>query len=505
MTGKIALITEAGRQAASERIRQEVEAEREASERGLLERQRASQQAREQERRATTQLLTQTNEQISAVLSQLRDADISDDQFASLNVQFEALIANLDNLGVAVPNIALLRDELAGIADLRIDDQLSGLAEITLRNQEAAFAGAREAGEQLTRRLLEGGEAAQREFARKRIQATRQVVRQIESIETGLSRAQSVNSLERLQTDTKQLRTELQERGQAWQAHTDRVTALSRDISDSLDEALRTERLEKFQDAVANVVSDLAQTGFDFIFDSIFDRASSAADAVKTFTDDVRGDIQLLESDIRRITRFGEDRKLGEARLREDRERARRQLQFRLREAAGQQIFGDQRALQRNTERQQSIRLQLRDRLEDFDVRIQRFGQDTALREGRLFEDATRNRERAEAGPGQDSFLEQLGRKITDAISQSLSDRLGDFIGNALTGVLPGLLKDLLGFGGGGWRIDCDGHDYGPNPTTSATRRAEVEYPYRWYPGEACHADGRPPVSDPCRRDTAQS
>ena len=190
------------------------------------------------------------------------------------------------------------------------------------------------------------------------------------------------------------------------------MTALSRDISDSLDEALRTERLEKFQDAVADVVSDLAQTGFDFIFDSIFDRAGSAADEVKKFSDDVRGDIQLLESDIRRITRFGEDRELGEARLREDRERARRQLQFRLREAAGQQIFGDQRALQRNIERQQDLRLSLRDRLEDFDVRIQRFGQDAALRQSRLIEDADKQSgERAEAPRDQNSFLEQLGRK----------------------------------------------------------------------------------------------
>ena len=340
-----------------------------------------------------------------------------------------------------------VREELAGIADLRIDDQLSGLAEATQRNQEAAFAGAREAGQQLTRNLLEGGEAVQREFARKRIQATRQVVRQIERIETGLARAQSVNSLERLQTDTRQLRTELQQRGRAWQAHTDRVTALSRDISDSLDEALRTERLENFQDAVANVVSDLAQTGFDFIFDSIFDRASSAADKIKTFTDDVRGDIRLLKSDIRRLTRFDEDRELGEARLREDQERARRQLQFRLREAAGQQIFGDQRALQRNIERQQSIRLQLRDRLEDFDVRIQRFGQDTELRRNRLVDDATRNRERAEAPRDQKGFLERLGRRITDSISAALSDKIGNFIASALTSALPGLLGGL--FGGG--------------------------------------------------------
>ena len=441
---KIALITEAGRQAASERIRQEVEAEREASAQGLIERQRAAQRAREQARRATTQLLTQSNEQIGDVLSQLRDADISGDQFASLNVQFEMLVANLDNLGVAVPNIARLRDELAGIADLRIDDQLSGLAEATLRSQEAAFAGASQAGEQLTRRLLEGGEAVQREFARKRVQATRQVVRQIESIESRFTQAQSVNSLERLQNDTRQLRSELQQRGQAWQAHTDRVTALSRDIGDSLDEALRTERLEKFQDAVANVVSDLAQTGFDFIFDSIFDRSQQATDAVKTFTDDVRGDIQLLESDIRRITRFDEDRGLGAARLQEDRDRAVRQLQFRLREAAGQQIFGDQRALQRNRERQQDVRFRLRERREDFDVRIGRFGEDTGIRRGRLLEDATRNRERFEARPEQENIVEKLGESVYNALSRYFANKVAGWAVTGLTSFFAPLFGKLF-------------------------------------------------------------
>ena len=483
---KIALITAAGEKAASERIRQEVEAEREASAQGLIERQRAAQQAREQARRATTQLLTQSNEQIGNVLSQLRDVDISDDQFASLNVQFETMVMNLDNLGVAIPNIGRLREELAGIADLRIDDQLSGLAEATQRNQEAAFADAREAGQQLTRRLLEGGEAVQREFARKRIQATRQVVRQIERIETGLARAQSVDSLERLQTDTKQLRSELQERGQAWQAHTDRVTALSRDISDSLDEALRTERLEKFQDAVANVISDLAQTGFDFIFDSIFDRSSQATDAIKTFTDNVRGDIQLLESDIRRLTRFDEDRELGAARLEEDRDRAVRQLQFRLREAAGQQIFGDQRALQRNIERQQDIRFRLRERREDFGVRIGRFGEDSALRRNRLIEDATRNREGAEAPRDQQDFLERLARSITDAISSALSDRIGDFIANALAGALSNpfdalvdTIKGLFGGSGG------DGTTIAPPDPTTPSLPATDSTPMLTAPAES--------------------
>ena len=455
---KIALITAAGKETASERIRQEVEAEREASAQGLLERQRAAQRAREQARRATTQLLTQSNEQIGDVLSQLRDADISDDQFASLNVQFEMLVANLDNLGVAVPNIGRLREELAGIADLRIDDQLSGLAEVTQRNQEAAFAGAREAGQQLTRRLLEGGEAVQREFARKRIQATRQVVRQIESIESRLAQTQSVNSLERLQNDTRQLRSELQERGQAWQAHTDRVTALSRDISDSLDEALRTERLEKFQDAVANVVSDLANVGFDFIFDSLTDSTDRAAEAIEEYTYEVDGAqraVDLLVSDITRLNRLQEDTALGGERLREDRARAVRNLQRRLRETAASQPVGDQRGIQRNIERQQDIRARLRERREDFDVRIGRFDQDAALRQSRLIEDAVSNRDRAEAGPGQEGFLEQLLAGLANTISSSLSDLIGNAVAGALAGALTNPFNSLIDsikglFGGDG-------------------------------------------------------
>ena len=139
--------------------------------------------------------------------------------------------------------------------------------------------------------------------------------------------------------------------------------------------------------------------------------------------------------------------KLGAARLEEDRDRAVRNLQFRLRETAGQQIFGDQRALQRNIERQQDIRFRLRERREDFDVRLGRFGEDTALRRNRLVDDATRNRERAEAPRDQKGFLERLGRRITDSISAALSDKIGNFIASALTSALPGLLGGL--FGGG--------------------------------------------------------
>ena len=236
------------------------------------------------------------------------------------------------------------------------------------------------------------------------------------------------------------------------------MTALSRDISDSLDEALRTERLEKFQDAVANVVSDLANVGFDFIFDSLTDSTDRAAEAIEEYTYEVDGAqraVDLLVSDITRLNRLQEDTALGGERLREDRARAVRNLQRRLRETAASQPVGDQRGIQRNIERQQDIRARLRERREDFDVRIGRFDQDAALRQSRLIEDAVSNRDRAEAGPGQEGFLEQLLAGLANTISSSLSDLIGNAVAGALAGALTNPFSNLIEaikrlFGGSG-------------------------------------------------------
>ena len=551
---KIALFTAAGEKAASERIKSEIEAEREASAKGLLERQKAAQRAREQTNQTNTRLRAQYAAGIENITRDLRrtstrsEIQTQDDRIETvrkgleraklLNVQFNlaleglailresriaeiergerekaaqallaqttetearktALILSLDEARTqrqleniqrvadaqiaalrplagrfqagdasfqsefnALQELSRLRDEAATKAESLTDaerqssETIAGLARY--RGDVEAQAAARAARAEAAS-LRERGEAYA-EYAKNITTAANAVSNRIEdSARRGLdalrSQAEVANSPGQFERAIAAVGRYIEAisdlEGTAFADLNSEAQRLAQTLNTDLDFARQAERVENFRDAVADVVSDLAQTGFDSIFDSIFDRSQQATDEIKKFTDDVRGEFQLLESDIQRITRFGEDRDLGAARLREDRERAARQIRLRIRETAASQPFGDQRGIQRNIERQQDQRSRLRERLEDFDVRIQRFGEDTALREGRLFEDATRNRERAEARPDQDSLLEQIGRKITDAISGSLSDRIGDFIANALTGVLPGLLKDLLGFGGG--------------------------------------------------------
>ena len=551
---KIALFTAAGEKAASERIKSEIEAEREASAKGLLERQKAAQRAREQTNQTNTRLRAQYAAGIENITRDLRrtttrsEIQTQDDRIETVRKGLErAKLLNVQ-FNLALEGLAILRESrIAEIERGEREKAAQALLAQTTETEARKTALILSLDEARTQRQLEniqrvadaqiaalrplagrfqaGDASFQSEFnalqelsrlrdeAATKAESLTDAERQSSEIIAGLARYRGDVEAQAAARAARAEAASLRERGDAYAEYADNITtaanAVSNRIEDTsrrgldalrlqaevatspgqferaiaavgryieaisdlegtafadlnseaqrlaqtlntdLDFARQAERVEDFRDAVADVVSDLAQTGFDSIFDSIFDRSSQATDEIKKFTDDVRGDIQLLESDIRRITRFGEDRKLGEARLREDRERAARQIRLRIRETAASQPFGDQRGIQRNRERQQDQRSRLRERLEDFDVRIQRFGEDTALREGRLFEDATRNRERAEARPDQDSQLEQIGRKITDAISGSLSDRIGDFIANALTGVLPGLLKDLLGFGGG--------------------------------------------------------
>ena len=552
---KIALITAAGQKAASERIKSEIEAEREASAKGLIERQKAAQRAREQTNQTNTQLREQAARGIEDITRDLRrvstrsEIQTQDDRIDTLRKGLErAKLLNIQ-FNLALEGLAILRESriaeiergerekaaqallaqttevearktalILSLDDARTQRQLENIQRVA----DAQIAALRP----LAGRFQAGDASFQSEFnalqelsrlrdeAATKAESLTDAERQSSEIIADLARYRGDVEAQAAARAARAEAASLRERGEAYAEYADSITnaanAVSNRIEDSarrgldalrlqaevatspgqferaiamvgryieaietlegqafadlnskaqrlaqtlntdLDFARQAERVEDFRDAVADVVSDLAQTGFDSIFDSIFDRSQQATDEIKKFTDDVRGEIQLLESDIRRITRFGEDTGIGRARLEEDRDRAVRQLRLRLRETAASQPLGDQRAIQRNIERQQDIRFRLRERREDFDVRIGRFDQDAALRQSRLVEDATRNRERAEARPGQEGFLEQLLAGLGNTISQSLSDRLGDFIASALTSTLPGLLGGLFSGGEGG-------------------------------------------------------
>ena len=358
------------------------------------------------------------------------------------------------------------------VQDIRFDE----LSIQVDTNAQNAFAGARQALARQQQQDQRAADDAIRDLRRMTLLGARDTQQELGRIQDRFADARSVSQLSRLRRDNQRFLTESRSSARQLdallgdvgrvefeligadqaQAQTQRLIDDAETLGTTLEAAIQQARvnefIDDFRDGLARVASDVVQLGFDFLFDSLTGSTDKAAEALGDYSYEVDGarySVQLLVDDVTRLNRLNEDTVRGVARLREDRARAERQIRFRIRETAASQPFGDQRGIQRNIARQQDQRFRLRERLEDFDVRIQRFGQDAALRQSRLIEDATRNRERAEAPRDEQGFLEQLGRSITDAITGSLSDRLGDFIGNALTSFLPGILKDILGFGDG--------------------------------------------------------
>ena len=72
----------------------------------------------------------------------------------------------------------------------------------------------------------------------------------------------------------------------------------AQDLGDELQQAFdlteQQKRLEDFQDSVAGVLDNLAGIAIDHVFDSFFGAADQATDAIQTFTDVFRGDIEVI-------------------------------------------------------------------------------------------------------------------------------------------------------------------------------------------------------------------
>ena len=298
--------------------------------------------------------------------------------------------------------------------------------------------------------LISGGEVAQ---AREKL--TRLEERALDAL--------SQRERETLIRGTQQFVDAYRERGEAFRD----LVADAQDLGDELQEAFdlteQAKRLEDFRDSVANVIEDLAGITIDHFWDSFTDGASAATDAVSTFVDVVRGELSLLQSDITRLTRFDEDQDIRRQRLIEDSDRRIRQLERQRRSIASRQQPGDQRAIERNVQRQQDLTARIASLRGDFGVRLSRFDEDRDRRRSRTIEDALQRRERFESRGSDEGLIS----KLVDSLAGSLSSTLSDAIGNALTGVLGGLLgsqftnlldglKGLFGSGSGDGQGDGD-------------------------------------------------
>ena len=269
--------------------------------------------------------------------------------------------------------------------------------------------------------------------------------------------ASSQSQRENLIRETQQFVDAYAERGEAFRD----LVADAQDLGDELQQAFdlteQTRRLEDFRDSVAGVLENLAGVAVDHIFDSFADSAQVATDAVATFVDEVRGELELLQSDITRLTRFGEDSETRRRRLEEDRDRRITQLQ-RQRRTIAARGGGDQQSIERAAQRQQDLSFRISEARENFGVRLSRFDEDTETRRGRTIDDATLRRERFEERGGGESLLPKLGDSLANSISSAISSALASGLAGLLAGALENPFKALIGglgslfgdfFGGG--------------------------------------------------------
>ena len=271
--------------------------------------------------------------------------------------------------------------------------------------------------------------------------------------------ASSQRQRENLIRETAQFVDAYAERGQVFRDLVADAQDLGAELQRAFDLTEQAERLEDFQDSVAGVLENLAGIAIDHIFDSFSDSAQRATDSVQTFVDEVRGELQLLQSDITRLTRFDEDQGTRRERLEEDRDRRLAQLQRQRQALASRAPAGDQRGIERNTQRQQDLTSRITQLREDFAVRLSRFDEDSSTRRSRTIEDATQRRENFESRGSNEGLVSKLVGSLGDTLSSKITSALSGALAGLLAGALENPFKSLISgiqglFGGGDGQPD---------------------------------------------------
>ena len=288
--------------------------------------------------------------------------------------------------------------------------------------------------------------------------------------------ASSSRQLEALTRDTREFVDMYSERGQAFRDLVADAQDLGSELQQAFDLTEQQARLEDFRDGVADVINDLASVAVDHIFDGFFGAADEATAAIQVFTDVFRGDIELLENDVTRLTRQIEDSKIRLLRLGEDESRRIRQLERQRRSLLARSSTGNQRDAERTRQRAQDISFRISALREDFDVRRGRTQEDADRRRNRSIEDALQRRERAQAE--QPSLVGDIGQTLETAMKNALADRLSGYLTKTAFDTGVGLITaglgalgigDLLkGFLGGGSEGDGDGTGTGDQTPPAA-------------------------------------
>ena len=268
-------------------------------------------------------------------LQQAAQGDLTRNQIDNLNKRAEALKATLADETLSLQSY--VAD--ATVIQEQLRDKSLDLLGDAVQARQAAFE-----DELRTQRQVE--DAKQRKAAEThdfhaylnelRRESVQEATQELSRLEARALDASSQRQRENLIRETAQFVDAYAERGQAYRDLVQDAQDLGADLQAAFDLTEQQERIEDFQASLAGVIQDLAGIAIDHIFDSFSDSAQRATDAVGTFVDEVRGELQLLQSDITRLTRFDEDQDIRRERLIEDRDRRIAQLRRQQQQLAAQ-------------------------------------------------------------------------------------------------------------------------------------------------------------------------
>ena len=281
------------------------------------------------------------------------------------------------------------------------------------------------------------------------------------------------------------------------------LTDLSEELDISLDEALQTERIERFRDGIRNLTQDIIGLGLDRLFDSILGGADEPLPGVFRLIQDLNnvteglsnirigdvsdelshilggiefdpsGFVQLEDTfaaitvsggnlstaiseitDSIRFERLEQDRLRRRGRIEEDTEERVRNLRARLRAVAARG-GGDARQRERNIQQQQDLRFQIAEAQRAGRIRLERFDEDSSVRQARFIQDSLQRVFQQQQQ--QPSLVGEIGGTLETAFKNAISTSLADYLTrtafdagiSSLSGAIGGILSGIGGAVGG--------------------------------------------------------
>ena len=368
-------------------------------------------------------------------LQQAAQGDLTRSQIDSLEKRSQALRQYLSD---DTANFVAYASDIEAIDETLQDKSLS-LLEGVVQAREALFR-----DEARTQRQVEEAKRQENEktydfdvfLAGLRTKSRHAASQDLIRLEERALDATSSRHLEALIRETQQYVDAYAERGEAFRDLVGDAQDLGSELQQAFDLSEQTKRLEDFRDGVADVLQDLASVALDHIFDGFFGAADEATIAIQTFTDVFRGDIELLENDVTRLTRQVEDSKIRLLRLDEDGERRIRQLERQRRSVLARGSTGNQKDAERTRQRAQDISFRIAQVREDAAVRRSRTIEDADLRRNRTIEDAVQRLQRSQERQEGDSLLSEIQASLTDATVNALSSAIASGLGSLLSSPL---------------------------------------------------------------------